>query len=777
MASQPIEVAALGRPLFPGMLYDCRKDTFIPGVTLWDKKSLSEDLDSRRQLMTDLKFSSSDSLSSKSSLLDVSASLKASFLGGLVEVGGSAKFLRNTKSSNQQSRVTMYYSETSRFEQLTMTHLGQITYPQVFDQKTATHVVTAVLYGAQAFMVFDRTFSEEENKQEIEGELNVMVKKIPLFSIEGQGAVKMTDGHKKMVESVTCTFHGDVHLEKSPTTYMEAVEVYKKLPILLKENPQNAVPIKVWLYPLSLLDTKAAQLKREITTSLVSNTEDVIEELGEVERTCNDLFRNTLVNVFRDIKERLSLFQGSFSIYKTVILKALARVLPAIRGGEKDENSLEDILKIHYSSPFKPDMLNKWLDHAKSELNLLSSHTKVLEGILTEDSDRLNTVLLDPNIDVVVCLTFTSLKYEDQYLSTLKEFVQSAKLKDLDVAMKTSSSTLPSVKKWIHYPDVISKIRENLTLFKSFSEANKDVKRYRFIISAISDPSSPGSSIYLYENGKLTDTQFQPVSKPPPPIVKNVLERSVSLKLQKSPTGETVQYRVEYQQVNADSGAEEQWLVKNTSDEDFTLTGLEFGKQYLIRYRIVGKVGVSEASDTIGSIPSSDILKELEATDNQLLKTLETRLANSEAQIEKLQKEIRDKPKVAFSASLGLNGFFGPFNADTTVVYKFVFSNVGDAYKSTGIFTAPVRGVYYFSFFYHCMVSNPTVLALYRNGKQEALMKHHKSGCHTENGGNALTLLLEKGDRVYMVLRKNTWIWDNVSENVSMFSGFLINAM
>lgn len=99
------------------------------------------------------------------------------------------------------------------------------------------------------------------------------------------------------------------------------------------------------------------------------------------------------------------------------------------------------------------------------------------------------------------------------------------------------------------------------------------------------------------------------------------------------------------------------------------------------------------------------------------------------------------------------------------------------SHSLTGIFTAPVRGVYYFTFFYHCMVSNPTCLALYRNGKQEALMKHHKSGCHTENGGNGLTLLLEKGDRVYMVLRKSTWLWDNVSENVSMFSGFLINAM
>ncbi|XDV21727.1 hypothetical protein PO909_026754, partial [Leuciscus waleckii] len=579
------------------MLYDCRKDTFIPGVTLWDKKSLREDLDSRPQPMTDVKFSTSDSLSSKSSLLDVSASLKASFLGGLVEVGGSAKFLRDTKSSNQQSRVTMYYSERTRFEQLTMTHLGKIPYHQVFDQKTATHVVTGVLYGAQAVMVFDRTFSEEEEKQEIEGELNIMVKKIPLFSIEGQGALKMTDAQKKVSENIACTFYGDVRLDQNPTTYMEALEVYKKLPTILKENPQNAVPIKVWLYPLSKLDTKAAQVEREISTSLVSNTEDIIEGLGEVQRTCHDLSSKPMVNVFKDINERLQLFQISLSIYKTVLLKEVAKVLPAIRGGEMEQHSLEDILKIHYSSPFTASMLNQWLDHAKAELNLLSSHTKILKGIKTEDSNSLNTILLDPDIEVVVCLTFTSLKYEDPDLSTLKKFVESDEFKGLNVGMKPNSSTLASVRKWFSNPDVISKMRENLSLFRSFSEAKKDEKRYRFIISAISDPSSPGSSIYLYESGKLTDTQFQPVSKPPPPEVKQFLKRGVTLKLQKSPTGETVQFRVEYQQEKTYSGAKEQWIIINTAEEVFNLTGLEFGKQYSIRYRIVGKVGVSEASD------------------------------------------------------------------------------------------------------------------------------------------------------------------------------------
>ncbi|XDV13712.1 hypothetical protein PO909_002069 [Leuciscus waleckii] len=601
-----IEVAALGRPLFIGTLYDCRKDSFIPGVTLWDVESLSEHLDTHPQPHTDLKISASDTLSSKFSLIDLSASLKASFLGGLVEVEGSGKFLHDTKSSNQQSSVTLYYGETSRYEHLTMTQLSKFTYPQVFDQKTATHVVTAVLYGAQAFMVFDRTFSQSEHKQKIEGKLHAMVSNIPKFNINGDGSANMTDSEKKIAENIACTFHGDFHLEQSPTTYMQALDLYQKLPSMLKENPKSAVPIKVWLYPLNLLNTKAAQLVRQISTHLVYSTEVIMDELEKVERTCNDLIRNELVDrqVFSDINERLLSFQDSFSIYKLEFQKAVSKVLPAIRGEEgMNEKSLEDILKIHHDSPYNANKLNHWLHEAKLELDHLSFYIKALEGIEIEVSCGVDTILLDPEIDVVVCFTFTSLEYEDPYISVLKEFLKSDKFQELDV--NKSLFSVAFIREWFKHPGVSTKMRENLSHFKSFSKARKDDKSIRFIISAISDASNPGSSIYLYEQGNLTDKHFQPVSKPPPPIVKSVLDQTVSLKLQKSPTGETVQYRVEYKQVKADSGAEGQWLVINTADEDFTLTGLESGKHYLIRYRIVGKVGVSEASDIVIPIPSS----------------------------------------------------------------------------------------------------------------------------------------------------------------------------
>uniref|UniRef100_A0A3Q3MI92 Uncharacterized protein n=1 Tax=Mastacembelus armatus TaxID=205130 RepID=A0A3Q3MI92_9TELE len=194
---------------------------------------------------SDFEIVASESIEDKSSVLKVEASLKASFLSGLVEVEGSAKYLNDQKTSKNQARVTLTYKTTTKFKELSMNHLGRgnMKHQYVFDKGIATHVVTGILYGAQAFFVFDREVSEKENHQDIQGNLKVMIKKNSLLS---------------NVEKFSCKFHGDFSLEKNPVTFQDAVEVYKSLPKLLGANGENAVPVKVWLLPLASLDSAAA---------------------------------------------------------------------------------------------------------------------------------------------------------------------------------------------------------------------------------------------------------------------------------------------------------------------------------------------------------------------------------------------------------------------------------------------------------------------------------------------------------------------------------------
>jgi len=52
--------------------------------------------------------------------------------------------------------MTLQYKSTTHFEQLTMDHLGNIQFPDVLNDQDATHIVTGITYGADAFFVFDR---------------------------------------------------------------------------------------------------------------------------------------------------------------------------------------------------------------------------------------------------------------------------------------------------------------------------------------------------------------------------------------------------------------------------------------------------------------------------------------------------------------------------------------------------------------------------------------------------------------------------------------------
>ncbi|KAF5886872.1 neoverrucotoxin subunit beta-like [Clarias magur] len=565
------------------------------GISLWDSKTIKKGLNSHRQPKTDLKFTASDSLSEKAKLLDVSATLGAGILGGLVNVSGSAKFLYDNKTSARQCRVTMQYSQTTRYEEFTMDR--NITYPKVFEDETATHVVTAVLYGAQAFMVFDLTADEFEKTKEMEGTLTVMVTGIPFVEIEGVGSLKMNDNEKQLSDKISCTFYGDYDLELNPTTYMEALQVYKELPSLLRKRENDAVPMKVWLYPLAHLSKKAAKLEREIHKTLITKTESLLEDLVNADIKCNDLITTTTVNYFPDVRQRVRTLQSLLQVYKVMFLKALHRLIPAIRSGKEQEQALADVIAIHHKSPFTATKLNQWFENNQNELYLLNLFTQQLSGApVVKYSAMLSKILIDPSIDILVCFSFTSLKYEDPYLSTLTKFLKVPEFENL-VQVTESTKQL-----WFQDQKLSEKIRNNLSTFRSFFLANKDDPEIRFIVVSASDPSNPGMSVHFYKKGKMVDRAFEPVSKPPAPKV-DIQDRNMILSLQKSPTGLTVRFRVEYRTTQAtDSEADvEKWEVIETSDaqENFTLTGIMPANQYWVRYRAVSEAGVSEASDSV----------------------------------------------------------------------------------------------------------------------------------------------------------------------------------
>ncbi|XP_052404233.1 complement C1q-like protein 4 [Carassius gibelio] len=178
--------------------------------------------------------------------------------------------------------------------------------------------------------------------------------------------------------------------------------------------------------------------------------------------------------------------------------------------------------------------------------------------------------------------------------------------------------------------------------------------------------------------------------------------------------------------------------------------------------------GSSLAEDLFS--PNVDIIAELEK-----LKTMDERIKKLEETLSKVLSENEVK-KVAFSVGLLESGTGHTLSTDSqkTLVYKKVFSNIGGAYDSnTGIFTAPIKGVYYFRFYGHCQGGKTMAVSLLKNGATQCSLHAWIKPTSNGNASNGVVLTLEIGDQISTHLWENTWIYDDPASYTS-FGGFLI---
>ncbi|XP_031419303.1 stonustoxin subunit beta-like [Clupea harengus] len=490
--------SAFSRPLDLGTLYDARNDRLIPGISLWKTEDFNSKTLVSPRPTTSFQVGASKSLSEKTSLLDVSASLKASFLGGLLTVGGSASYLKQRTSSSRQCSVTLKYHVTTEFKELMISELGTPN-PEVFDKTDATHVVSGVLYGADALMEFQETASDNSRREEIEGNLDLMIKKIPSFSIEGQGSLKMNDDDSRMVQNFRCKFYGDIQLKELPSTFLEAIDVYKMLPSLLGDKGEKAVPVKVWLYPLSKLTNTESKLKRLISETLVSAVEKVMDDLHLAEVRTNDLLKSSTEIKAEEIVHKLEEFQSRLRVFTTEFLRKLSDLIPAIRGGDLEETALRDLLKSQDASGFSGKEMEQWLDGKESEINVV---TKIINKLryyyhikIKPQGPELDSFLIDVDVKDAVVFSFTSLSNEEPYLKKISKAVEYVKSGyNISTPEQDRREEVP----WYKRPDIWETLHHSIRIFINVPVNNK-------VISFISDPEHPGASVRGYRNAALNN--------------------------------------------------------------------------------------------------------------------------------------------------------------------------------------------------------------------------------------------------------------------------------
>ncbi|XP_030286579.1 complement C1q-like protein 4 [Sparus aurata] len=132
--------------------------------------------------------------------------------------------------------------------------------------------------------------------------------------------------------------------------------------------------------------------------------------------------------------------------------------------------------------------------------------------------------------------------------------------------------------------------------------------------------------------------------------------------------------------------------------------------------------------------------------------------------------------KVMFTAVAAQGGNIGPFPTDSILKFDTIITNVGEGYDNTsGVFKAPIAGVYYFTFSYQAPKNYTSGLLLMKNDSVVVKAADHNGRGEylTDNGGNSAILELALGDKVFMQLPANHCVW--TADRTTSFSGFRIS--
>ncbi|KTF72625.1 hypothetical protein cypCar_00041180 [Cyprinus carpio] len=442
------------------------------------------------------------------------------------------------------------------------------------------------MYGADACFIFDRKISVNEDKTTVEGELKVALEKLQgVVSLDGNVNLSMDDNQKNAVKNFTCTFYGDFQLPSNPTSLEDAMKVFGDLPKLLGENKDLAVPLRVWLYPLDKLHSRASKLHKEISMDLVKRIESVVESLNTAEMKCSDFLEDSPAQTFAAFHDKILQMKDNCETYKLRLLKELSSLLPNIRGDVMKETALNKLLQENDESPFRGNDLVEWLEERERESEIIKSVLGRLQAYGAHIKNNIDATWMGLEDGNLVCYTFTSLDCLDALLSKQAYYLS-----------PSTDQKIPDSKQksWLT-PEIKKSMKRNLKIFKNFTDI-KDCKTAKFIVSSKEMQKHPGSCILLYESECDEGVCFTPPSKPACPIIEEVKGQTVVLKVVPPSCPATVEFRLLYK-VKQDTIWTSEPVLKD--QHTVTLTDLREETKYEIKCAAVGKLNYTVDSDVI----------------------------------------------------------------------------------------------------------------------------------------------------------------------------------
>ena len=413
---------------------------------------------------------------------------------------GSAAYLNDEVETDEHVRMTFSYKMKGR--QVIAKSAESIQDSEMCTVVGATHVVTEVKYGFNAFLLFEKEATEDISKEEISGALSITITYALVFNMTGWGEFSLSQEDEDLANSLSFKFYGDTLVDPPPQTFEQAIEVYQQLPARSLVD-QRVVSFS--LAPISDYCDETDTILNEIASSNVEILSNMIVDFETVDKMLRKLKNYNLSIDFQRYRALILDLESRFELAKTYFKAKIQTLLPKIRSGKAEEQELTELLTEYKQSVFEKENF----------LMLLGTRQKEIETaqyIIYHPSLPPNKYIdLDHTGDMSRCIIGHeyALVYELEILPTDIE-----QLGDM-----FENGTLNEGDKWFKNEDQVGENRPLMDDFIQLAIKNQDEGSASicFLISLnqIGDSGSDGKAfqLKLLKNGKSIVDDFHAPKK------------------------------------------------------------------------------------------------------------------------------------------------------------------------------------------------------------------------------------------------------------------------
>ena len=362
----------------------------------------------------------------------------------------------------------------------------------------ATHVVTEVKTGFNAILTFDSTSNENMTKNQVADTLDSLVQNLPSEINEGGHSTRSFGSRtaeatraKEVRKNLKFTFFGDTVVDPPPTTYEDAIQVYKSLPA--KSLTEERV-VSFSVAPLSDYCNASTFILIEIQSKNVADISKMFMDFKDVAKFFRELKSSKVATDFQRYRSVLLDIEQRYETYRSKITYRIQQALPLIRSNASSEQELVNIVIDYKTSKYEKEEF----------LGLLYTRKKEIETIeyIVYNPEKPATVLIDFDHtgDMSKCIIENdyTLIYELEVLPRNISHIADEYLND----------DLDEKKRWFMSKEKIGLNRPLLATFIRLAKKNEDGEAsICFLISLTRDGNSAESNkpfrLQLLKNGEL----------------------------------------------------------------------------------------------------------------------------------------------------------------------------------------------------------------------------------------------------------------------------------